>query len=260
MPRRIDPFRASPRGSSQYYFLTVVPLFDILEFMNKVLVIGSGGGLTDGSPGYECLFDRGDTRLFTAATAEEGLRIHREEKVNLLVTELDLPDMGGDVLCSRIRRDQALRNVSVVIVCGNVPEEIRRAEGCGANRYLLKPVEPEQLDECVGKLLSVPARRDGRFLVRAQVYGVRGTSTLFCTSRNISVSGILLECDCLLAVGDRVSCMFFLPGSRQIKAVGVVVRTIRTSRVTSQFGIRFVSLYPQAQAEIAEFVSARVAA
>ena len=200
--------------------------------------------------------DRDDLLIFTATRAEEGLRIHREEKVSLIITDIDLPDMAGDLLCSRIRQDQPLRKVSVVVVCRNLPEEIERAESCGANGLLLKPVIPEQLEGCVERLLAVPARQDCRVLVRARIYGDRGTTTLFCKSRNISVAGLLLESDGILAIGERISCMLFLPGESQITAVGEVVRITRLSRITNQYGIRFVSLNPRVRADIETFVSA----
>ena len=200
--------------------------------------------------------DRDELQIFTATRAEEGIRIHREEQVSLIITDIDLPDMAGDLLCSRIRQDQSLRNVSVIVVCRNLPEEIERANSCGANGLLLKPVTPEQLEDCVGKLLAVPTRQDCRVLVRAQRYGERGTTTLFCTSHNISVAGLLLESDGLLSIGDRISCMLFLPGESQITAVGEVVRITRLSRISNQYGIRFISLNPQVRTDIETFVAA----
>jgi CheY-like chemotaxis protein len=221
--------------------------------MKKVLLINPD---IDSLAWDKNILNRGDLRIFTAATAEEGLRIHREEKVNLLITELDLPDMGGDELCVRIRQNLALRKVSVIIVCRDIPAEVRRADTCGANARLLKPVTAEQLENCFGKLLAVPPRLDCRVLVRTQVFGGRGATTLFCTSRNLSVGGLLLECDDFLAVGDRISCMFFLPGPKQITAVGEVARAARTSRIMHQYGIRFLSVYPQVRMEIENFIAA----
>jgi CheY-like chemotaxis protein len=225
--------------------------------MRKVLLINPD---SDSLARDKSILDRDDLRIFTATTAEEGFRIHWEERVNLLLTELDLPDLGGDVLCSRIRQGQGLRQVSMVVVCKDLPEEIARAEGCGANALLVKPVTPEQLDDCVGKLLAIPVRRDCRVLVRVQVHGESGAAALFCTSRNVSVSGLRIESDGLLAVGDRISCMFFLPGTCQIKSVGTVVWTVRLSRLVNQYGIRFVSLYPQAKTELENFVAANAQA
>jgi len=225
--------------------------------MNKVLLIDPAG---DSFATFRNILDRDDLRIFTAATAEEGVMIHREEMVDLILTDLDLPDMGGGELCSLIRREPALRKVSIIVVCRDVPEEIARADGCGANGRLVKPVSPEQLDECVGKLLAVPARQDCRVLVRAQLYGEYGTTTLYCTTRDISISGLLLESDELLAIGDRISCLFFLPGALQVSAVGEIVRTSTVSRLMKLYGVRFISLNPQARTEIELFVAASAAA
>jgi CheY-like chemotaxis protein len=221
--------------------------------MKKVLIVNP---VPMSSPVETDILNRADVCTFSAATAEEALRIHREELVDLLVTELDLPDMGGDMLCYRIRQEEALRNVSVILVCSDTPEEIERTESCGANTRLLKPVEPGQLCEDMAKFLSVFPRRDYRVIVRVQVYGERGNATLFCTSCNISVSGLLIETDGLLAEGDRISIMFFLPGTRQITAVGEIVRSVRVKSMCHHYGVRFISLSTQHQAEIEQFVAA----
>ena len=220
--------------------------------MKKVLLINP---VKNSLASNKNILDRDNLLIFTAATAAEALRIHQEEMVDLFVAELDLPDMGGDVLCSRIRNDQALRKVSVILVCSDTPTEVRRAESCGANARLLKPVTPEQLSDSVGKFLAVPTRQDYRVLVRVQVYSERGMTVLFCSSRNISVSGLLIETDGLLSAGDRISCMFFLPGLRQVTAIGEVIRAARLTRTMNQYGIRFITLNPQSQAEIENFVS-----
>ncbi len=202
------------------------------------------------------ILERADLRIFTATLAQEALRIHREEQVDLLVTDLDLPDMAGDELCSRIRQEEELRNVSVILVCSDTAEEIERTGSCGANACLLKPVEPSRLNEGIVKFLEVLPRRDYRIIVRIQVYGERGNLMLFCTSLNISVSGLLIETDGLLAQGDRLSIMFFLPDASQITAVGEVVRTERVRSMQHHYGIRFISMSPQHQAEIEQFVVA----
>jgi CheY-like chemotaxis protein len=229
----------------------------IFIFMKKVLLVSPVGSTL---VRYKHILVRDGLRIFTAATAEEGLRIHREETVDLILTELDLPDEGGDALCSHIRREQALRKVSIIVVNKNMPEEIARAKGCGANARLLIPIKPEQLKKCIGQLLNIPPRHDCRVLVKTQRYCNRGANTLFGTSRNISVSGLLIDSDDLLAVGDRISCTFFLPGPRRITAIGEVIRATRTSRIMNQYGIKFVHLYPQMQAEIEQYIASTQAA
>jgi CheY-like chemotaxis protein len=221
--------------------------------MKKVLLINPSGD----APAWEKnILDRDDLRIFTATTAEEGLRIHHEEMVDLVITDLDLPDMGGEVLCSTIRQEHSLRKTSIIIVCKETPEEIRRARKCGANARLLKPVKSEQLDDSIGKLLAVSTRKDFRVLIRAEVYTERGMRVMVGRTLNISVSGFLMESDDNLAVGSRFPCNFRLPGEYQVLAFGEIIRFTRLSSMANLYGIRFVSLSHQDKIEIEKFVAA----
>ena len=51
--------------------------------MKKVLLINPD---SDTLTWYKYITDRDDLHIFTAATAEEGLRIHHKEKVDLLIS------------------------------------------------------------------------------------------------------------------------------------------------------------------------------
>jgi DNA-binding response OmpR family regulator len=86
--------------------------------------------------------NRKDMKVFTAATNEAALKIHREERVNLIITQLDMPGMPSEQLCSLIRDDANLRSVSMIMVCANTPEAIARSAQCRANAVLLQPVHP----------------------------------------------------------------------------------------------------------------------
>ncbi len=221
--------------------------------MKKVLLINPS---RDSLVTYRTILGRDDLKIFTATTAEEGLMIHRREKADLLLLELDLPDMGGDELCARIREEHELRKVSVIIICRDLPDEIVRADNCGANARLVRPFKLAQLDECVGKLLAVRARQDCRVLVKVQVSGERGAGTLIGTTRNISLTGLMIESDELLSVGDRISCTFLLPDANRITTTGEVIRATRKARMLNQYGIRFISLDPESRAAIECFIAA----
>ncbi|HTP64134.1 MAG TPA: response regulator [Geobacteraceae bacterium] len=221
--------------------------------MKKVLIVNPS---SDSLTRYRNILAREDFKIFTATSAEEALRVHRRKTADLLLTELNLPGGGGDELCRRIRREEDLRNVSIVIICRDVPEEIERAETCGANALLLRPFKLAQLDECVGSLLAVTTRQDCRVLVKVEVFDKQGKGALFGTTGNVSVSGLMIESDELLAVGDRIACRFLLPDTGMITVDGEVVRATRTSRVLHQYGVRFVSLDPGFRAEIEGFIAA----
>jgi CheY-like chemotaxis protein len=220
--------------------------------MKKIIIANSIRAFLERDKG---ILDRADFSIFTATSGREALRIHGEERANLIVADLDLPDMGGDTLCSLVRKESTIRNVSIILVCQDVPEELERVSTCGANAWVTKPVRPEQLIESVGQLLAVSLRRGYRVLLKAKVNGARENAPFFCTSHNISVSGILIETDKLLGPGDCITCSFFLPGSQQIVVDGEVVRLEEKPGGLHHYGVRFIDLAPTSREEIERFIA-----
>ncbi len=220
--------------------------------MKKIIIVNSTHAFLERD---KSILNRADFQIFTATSGEEALRIHREDRANLIVVDLDLPDMGGDGLCSRVRNESAIRNVSIILVCHDVLEELERVSTCGANAWVTKPVRPEQLVESVGQLLAVSLRRGYRVLLQARVRGERESTSFFCTSHNISVSGILLETDKPLDPGDGITCSFFLPGSRQIVVDGEVARCEKKPDGVCHYGVRFIDLAPNSREEIERFIA-----
>src|ERR1700688_1718876 len=74
-----------------------------------------------------CLLDRAGFEVYTATSAVEALQVHRAQRVNLIIATLDMPQLGGDWLCSQIRQDSELCKVSKILVCYPVPKDIERA-------------------------------------------------------------------------------------------------------------------------------------
>jgi len=201
------------------------------------------------------LLDRKDFQVFLAPSALHALQMHRQEKVNLIVSDLHMPEMDGDALCARIRDENDSRAVSFILVCQDNPAELQRANNCGANICLKKPFSAMTLLEHVEKLLTISVRRGYRVLLRAKVKGSKDDSTFFCTSQNISASGMLIETDRSLLHGDQLSCSFYLPGSAHITADGEIVRAEASADGKNQCGIRFTSIAPEHRHEIEKFIA-----
>jgi DNA-binding response OmpR family regulator len=220
--------------------------------MKKIILVNSAQHYFDREEG---LTRRADFRLLKAATGKEALLVHQREKGDLIVADLELPDMGGDELCIRVRREGEIRNVSFIIICPGDPVSLERVSRCGANAWIAKPFRTECLLEKIGELITISTRRGYRVLLRARVRGAMDSTTFFCTSHNISVTGMLIETEKLLAGGDQITCMFFLPGSQQIEVHGDVVRSVTLPDGSYHYGIRFVDLSPEFNGVIERFVA-----
>jgi DNA-binding response OmpR family regulator len=220
--------------------------------MKKILLVNAVIAFHDRN---QSLLNRSEFQILTAITAKEALQVHRQERVDLIVAELNMPDMQGDELCAQLRSEKDLTNVSVILVCGGTPEDRARVAQCGANAWVARPINPDKLLESIGQLLTVSTRKGYRVLLKAHVHGERESEPFFCTSHNISATGILFETDKLLKQGERINCTFFLPGACQIKADGEIVRAVKTLGGSFYYGVRFTKLAPEHRGEIERFVA-----
>jgi two-component system, chemotaxis family, chemotaxis protein CheY len=222
--------------------------------MKKILIVDDISTFIDRE---RSILSRLDFRIFTAMSAEEALALHRAEKMDLIITDLDIPKVGGDSLCSIIRQDPELKHVSILVVCSNRKADINRASLCKANAYITKPLQPAQLLDKVGQLLEIHERKSYRVILRVKVLGKDTSESFLCSSQNISVSGILIETDKILEKGVRISCSFFLPRSEQIVVEGEVMRIVKNPDSTPQYGIKYHNLVFKHKAAIEEFIKSR---
>ena len=74
--------------------------------------------------------------------------------VDLMVLDLNMPDMHGMEVIDFVRRHHAYRHIPIVVLTTKDEESSRKeALAAGANRYLTKPFDPRQLADVVGSLL-----------------------------------------------------------------------------------------------------------
>lgn len=204
----------------------------------------------------QTILSRNDFSILTAKTAEEMLIIHGREGADLILAELDIPEMGGDGLCAAIRNTYGLRSVSVILVYPDTPDAFARATQCGANATIPKTVNADHLSRRIQGLLEIKARESLRVLMKVSVEGKREDDYFFSHSQNISASGILLETDIALSVGNRITCSFFLKG-RQMTIHGTVMRVIVINKNLYQYGVKFVDINRSEQDIIEDFVQNR---
>jgi CheY-like chemotaxis protein len=203
--------------------------------------------------------DREGVKLLMAATNDDVMSVHRAEKANVIITTLKAPGMKSEALCSAIRADDALRTVSIIIICPDNAADIERSAQCKANVVLAMPVDPALLLEKVRQLLEVSWRESYRVLVSVIVEGSNRDVPFFGRSGNISSTGMLIESEKVLEKGDQLTCSFFLPGSARIKTIGEIVRVLKQAggSKTRQYGVRFSPLASEARSAIEEFVDRR---
>jgi CheY-like chemotaxis protein len=221
--------------------------------MKKVLLVDSIKVLIEKE---RTILNRADIKIFTATSSDDALAIHKKEKVDLIVADLDMPGFSGDKLCAAIRNDEDLKHVSFILICRGSESDLHRVARCKANVHLTKPIRPLQFLESVSRLLDIPERKNYRVLLKATVNGKFGNEPFFCSSQDISVTGLLIETDKTLEKGDVMSCSFFLPGAAKIVTDAEVMRVVKSDDML-RYGVRYVSLQPASKAALKAFIENR---
>jgi DNA-binding response OmpR family regulator len=102
-------------------------------------------------------------RVIEASTGAEGLHALREESPNLVLCDVNLPDMSGIEVCRAIKTDPLSRSTPVVQISATFVtphDQIAGLEG-GAEIYLTEPVEPVELTTVVRVLLRLHSTERG---------------------------------------------------------------------------------------------------
>lgn len=101
------------------------------------------------------LLERHGLRVLTAKDGLDAWELLQEHLPDLILMDIEMPRMDGYELTTRIRSDERLRNVPIVIITSRVGEKHRaHAFGIGINDYLGKPYQEHQLLNAIDPLLN----------------------------------------------------------------------------------------------------------
>ena len=97
----------------------------------------------------------GDYQLIEAANGFEALRILPREKVDLVITDINMPDINGLELISFIKNNPNYKQTPLFIISTEGSEKDRdKGLSLGADAYLVKPFNPVELQDLVRQYLG----------------------------------------------------------------------------------------------------------
>jgi len=84
--------------------------------------------------------------VMTARDGEEGLRLVRKQRPDLVVSDVMMPRMSGTELCARIKQDAELKATPVILLTARSgPEAVLEGYAFGADDFVSKPLHPRIL-------------------------------------------------------------------------------------------------------------------
>ena len=101
------------------------------------------------------LNNMGVTDVLEAADGEMALEILQDNKVDLILSDWNMPKMTGIELLRRVREDLVFQNIPFVMISAEATSEnIAQAISLHVSQYLLKPVSAAQLEQKIFPLLA----------------------------------------------------------------------------------------------------------
>ena len=108
------------------------------------------------------LTDWDGVEVVEAASGFEALRVLPARRVDLIVTDINMPDINGLELISFVRANPNYRRIPVVIITTeNSAEDRKRGLDLGASDYLVKPFGPADLRRAVEAALGRERQGEG---------------------------------------------------------------------------------------------------
>lgn len=94
-------------------------------------------------------------QLRTATEGREGARLAEERRPDLLLLDLNLPDISGEDVLLRLRANPGTADVPVLIVSADsTSRNVTRLLQTGADAFLTKPLDVKRFLEVVDRLLT----------------------------------------------------------------------------------------------------------
>ncbi len=90
-----------------------------------------------------------------AADGKEAMKMLKDEWVDLVLTDINMPNMNGLELITEMKDNELLRSIPVVMVTNEGSEKrVQEAMGLGAIGYIKKPFLPEDIKRTLNSIVG----------------------------------------------------------------------------------------------------------
>lgn len=100
--------------------------------------------------------EMGDFNTVEASSGFEALKLLPTQECDLVITDINMPDINGLELISFLKNNQRYNHIPLIIVTTERSEEDRkRGMALGATAYITKPFKADELQEVIKRALQI---------------------------------------------------------------------------------------------------------
>jgi two-component system chemotaxis response regulator CheY len=97
----------------------------------------------------------GALEVTEAQSGFDAMRLLPRARYDLIITDINMPDVNGLELIHFIRKSEHYRTTPLVIISTQAtPRDVERGKQLGADAYVSKPFSPEAMRETCARLLG----------------------------------------------------------------------------------------------------------
>jgi CheY-like chemotaxis protein len=211
---------------------------------------------------YTSIFlQRARHQVVMAKTAEDALLFLNLTVPQAVISDLDLPDMGGLQFMKRMKQEHRTRNVPFIVYTANRDpgtRQICEAAGCAA--FLCHPASPEELHATVQKATLAKPRKFVRLgtpldVVVGDERPGTGREDLIVA---ISEQGMFVSTNRLHEVGGILQFTFHLPNAPgwffRLEGQVLYVHASADTRTLSGMAVKFLKMSDQERELLKDFI------
>ncbi len=109
------------------------------------------------------LLEQRGHEVIWAETGEDALSfVYTEDDLDLVLLDMQLPDINGDEVARQIRDDEHFDNLPIVALTANVRSAEEELAGINIQGALAKPINTVKLDKMLGELFDIKQQQNGQ--------------------------------------------------------------------------------------------------
>jgi CheY-like chemotaxis protein len=205
----------------------------------------------------ETFFRRTGCEIVMAESGSKALDLALSQGPSLILLDYIMPDIMGDEVCRRLKADDRTRDIPIIIVSTSAdPGDMQKCFNAGADEYVTKPINPQEILAKAAAMLNIPHRVHCRTPVSFRVQGAAAGASFTGFTRNISRGGLLLECG--VSISPDTTLTLDLPILQEHQPLTLNARVVRLEadpiKGANYIGVQFDDLTAFQKVSLEDFI------